>query len=91
MGCSFDLGDDFEKCQLLIDQYEEILENEKKEHMNKVNKEKVEKAKDDLKSKIREKLEYINNKADDLIQVEKLQKLNAKFQLLLTDESKDKI
>ena len=91
MGCSFDLGDDFEKCQLLIDQYEEILENEKKEHMNKENKEKVEKAKDDLKSKIREKLEYINNKADDLIQVEKLQKLNAKFQLLLTDESKDKI
>ncbi len=91
MGCSFDLGDDFEKCQLLIDQYEEILENEKKEHMNKENKEKVEKAKDDLKSKIREKLEYINNKADNLIQVEKLQKLNAKFQLLLTDESKDKI
>jgi len=91
MGCSFDLGDDFEKCQLLIDQYEEILGNEKKEHMNKENKEKVEKAKDDLKSKIREKLEYINNKADNLIQVEKLQKLNAKFQLLLTDESKDKI
>ena len=91
MGCSFDLGDDFEKFQLLIDQYEEILENEKKEHMNKENKEKVEKAKDDLKSKIREKLEYINNKADNLIQVEKLQKLNAKFQLLLTDESKDKI
>ena len=91
MGCSFDLGDDYEKCHLLIEQYEEILENEKNELMNKENKEKVEKAKDDLKSKIREKLEYINSKADSLIQIERLQKLNSKFQLLLTDESKDKI
>ena len=91
MGCSFDLGDDFEKCQLLIEQYEELLENEKKEPMNKKNKEKVEKAKEDLKSKIKDKLEYINNRAENLIQIEKLQKLNERFQLLLTDESKDKI
>lgn len=52
------------------------------------NKEKVEKAKEDLKDKIRQKLEYINNQADNLVQVDKLQKLNQKFQLLLTDESK---
>ena len=91
MGCSFDLGDDFEKCQLLIDQYEELLANEKKEHIDKENKEKVEKAKDDLKRKIKDKLEYINSRAENLIQIEKLIKLNEKFQLLLTDESKDKI
>ena len=91
MGCSFDLGDDFEKCQLLIEQYEELLENEKKEPMNKKNKEKDEKAKEDLKSKIKDKLEYINNRAENLIQIEKLQKLNERFQFLLTDESKEKI
>ena len=91
MGCSFDLGDDFEKCQLLIEQYEELLENEKKEPMNKKNKEKVEKEKEDLKSKIKDKLEYINNRAENLIQIEKLQKLNERFQFLLTDESKEKI
>ena len=91
MGCSFDLGDDFEKCQLLIEQYEELLENEKKEPTNKKNKEKVEKAKEDVKSKIKDKLEYINNRAENLIQIEKLQKLNERFQFLLTDESKEKI
>ena len=91
MGCSFDLGDDFEKCQLLIEQYEELLENEKKEPTNKKNKEKVEKVKEDLKSKIKDKLEYINNRAENLIQIEKLQKLNERFQFLLTDESKEKI
>ena len=91
MGCSFDLGDDFEKCQLLIEQYEELLDNEKKEPTNKKNKEKVEKAKEDLKSKIKDKLEYINNKSENLIQIEKLQKLNERFQFLLTDESKEKI
>ena len=90
MGCSFDLGDDYEKCQLLIDQYSELLENEKKKEINNENKEKIEKVKDDLKCKIKEKLEYINNKADSLVQIEKLQKLNENFQLLLTDESKTK-
>jgi hypothetical protein len=88
MGCSFDLGDDYEKCQILIEQYEELLENEKMEKIDEKNKEKVEKAKEDLKDKIRQKLEYINNQADNLVQVDKLQKLNQKFQLLLTDESK---
>ena len=91
MGCSFDLGDDFEKCQLLIEQYEELLENEKKEPTNKKNKEKIEKAKEDLKSKIKDKLEYINNRAENLIQIEKNKKLNERFQFLLTDESKEKI
>ncbi len=91
MGCSFDLGDDFEKCQLLIEQYEELLENEKKEPTNKKNKEIIEKAKEDLKSKIKDKLEYINNRSENLIQIEKLQKLNERFQFLLTDESKEKI
>ena len=43
MGCSFDLGDDYEKCQLLIDQYEELLENEKKEAINKKIKKKLKK------------------------------------------------
>ena len=45
MGCSFDLGDDFEKCQLLIEQYEELLENEKKEPTNKKIKKKSKKQK----------------------------------------------
>jgi hypothetical protein len=72
----------------LIEQYEELLENEKMEKIDEKNKEKVEKAKEDLKDKIRQKLEYINNQADNLVQVDKLQKLNQKFQLLLTNESK---
>ena len=88
MGCSFDLGDDYEKCQILIEEYEGLLENEQMEKIDEKNKEKVEKAKEDLKDKIRQKLEYINNQADNLVQVDKLQKLNQKFQLLLTDESK---
>ena len=25
MGCDLDFGDDFEKCQLMIDEYEDIL------------------------------------------------------------------
>ena len=58
------------------------------EKIDEKNKEKLEKAKEDLKDKIRQKLEYINNQADNLVQVDKLQKLNQKFQLLLTNESK---
>ena len=45
MGCSFELGDDFEKCQYLIDEFEEILTNEKIE-------------KEDKKSKNKNKINY---------------------------------
>jgi hypothetical protein len=75
---------------VLIEQYEELLENEQMEIIDEKNKEKIEKAKEDLKVKIRRKLEYINNQTESHVQVDKLQKLNEKFQLLLTDESKTK-
>ena len=88
MGCDLDFGDDFEKCQLLIDEYEDIL---CKEHVEKLNDKKEQKntqEKEDLKKNIREMLETINNKATGVAQIDKLQKLNEKYQILLTEESK---
>jgi hypothetical protein len=31
MGCQLDFGDDFEKCQILIDEYEDLLCKEQSE------------------------------------------------------------
>ena len=91
MGCSFELGDDFEKCQYLIDEFEEILTNEKIEKVDKKNKNKnkinYEKEKEDLKLKIKEMLETINNNLEGVAQIDKLQHLNERYQTLLTDES----
>lgn len=88
MGCDFEFGDDFEKCQLLIEEYEDILcrENALKSKDRK-NKE-INEEKEELKKNIRERLETINNKAIGLSQINKLQQLNQKYQILLTEESK---
>ena len=84
MGCELDYGDDFEKCQCLIEEFEDLLCKEQTEKMNN----KKDKEKEELKKNIREMLETINNKANGLSQVDKLQKLNQKYQILLTEESK---
>ena len=87
MGCSFELGDDLEKCQNLIDEFEELLVNEKTRKIE--NKEKInnEQAKEDLKVKIKEVLETINDNLEGEAQIDKLQSLNEKYQTLLADES----
>jgi len=88
MGCELDYGDDFERCQLLIDEYEDILCREHTEKLNDKKDQKRSQEKEDLKKSIREMLETINNKAIGISQVDKLQKLNQKYQILLTEESK---
>ena len=88
MGCDLDFGDDFEKCQLMIDEYEDILCKEHTEKLNDKKEHKNNQEKEDLKKSIREMLENINNKATGIAQVDKLQKLNEKYQILLTEESK---
>lgn len=88
MGCQLDFGDDFEKCQILIDEYEDLLCKEQSEKIWNKKDSKINQEKEDLKKNIREMLESINNKAIGLAQVDKLQKLNQKYQILLTEESK---
>ena len=88
MGCDLAFGDDFEKCQLLIDEYEDLLGLEQTGKIKDKDDKKHEQEKDDLKQQIREMLENINNKATGIAQVDKLQKLNEKYQILLTEESK---
>lgn len=91
MGCSFDLGDDYDKCQILLDEYADLLTRETEEKSNEasiiVN---YEQEKEELKLKIKKKLEYINENVENLAQIDRLQKLNEKFQMILTDESKMK-
>ena len=91
MGCGFDLGDDYDKCQILLDEYADLLTRETEEKSNDasiiVN---YEQEKEELKLKIKKKLEYINENAENLAQIDRLQKLNEKFQMILTDESKMK-
>ena len=88
MGCDLGFGDDFEKCQFLIDEYEDLLGLEQTGKIKDKDDKKHEQEKDDLKQQIREMLENINNKATGIAQVDKLQKLNEKYQILLTEESK---
>jgi len=80
MGCQLDFGDDFEKCQILIDEYEDLLCKEQSEKIGNKKDSKINQEKEDLKKNIREMLESINNKAIGLAQVDKLQKLNQKYQ-----------
>ena len=47
-------------------------------------------SKAELKIKIRNLLEKINQKATAISQIDKLQKLNEKYQVLLTEDSKIK-
>ena len=90
MGCNFELGDDFEKCEYMIEEYEDLLADEKKQKIEKqfLKKSEKEKTKEDLRFKIKEKLEYINKNIENLAQIDKLQKLNEKYQILLAEESK---
>ena len=87
MGCELDFGDDFEKCELLIDEYEDILYKGKTEKLDENKKEKNKEEIEELKGKIRDMLELINRKANGISQIDKLQKLNQKYQILLTEES----
>ena len=88
MGCNFELGDDFEKCEYLIDEYEDLLIEEQAQKKKKNLIKKNDKDKEDLKFKIKEMLEYINKNVDNLAQIDKLQRLNEKYQVLLAEESK---
>ena len=83
MGCNFELGDDFEKCEYLIDEYEDLLIEEQAQKKKKNLIKKNDKDKEDLKFKIKEMLEYINKNVDNLAQIDKLQRLNEKYQVLL--------
>ena len=88
MGCSFDLSDDFEKCQLLLAELEDLLDSEQTDKLKYKKNEKHQKEKEELKIKIKTKLEYINDNLEGVAQIDKLQKLNRKFQNLLAEESK---
>ena len=90
MGCDFSFGDDYEKCGILIDEYQYLLEIEEDRKLTDKKLEKLRQSKDDIKSKIRKLLVSINDKAYGISQIDKLQKLNEKYQNLLTEESKIK-
>ena len=88
MGCEFDYGDDYEKCEYLISEYEDLLCKEKTENSDNNKNKKIKQEKKELKTNIKDMLEIINKKATSIAQVDKLQKLNQKYQILLTEESK---
>ena len=90
MGCDFSFGDDYEKCGILIDEYQYLLEIEEDRKLSDKKLEKLRQSKDDIKSKIRKLLVSINDKAYGISQIDKLQRLNEKYQNLLTEESKIK-
>ena len=90
MGCDFSFGDDYEKCGILIDEYQYLLEIEEDRKLTDKKLEKLRQSKDDITSKIRKLLVSINDKAYGISQIDKLQKLNEKYQNLLTEESKIK-
>ncbi len=90
MGCGFGANDDYEKCRDLIDEYTYLLEIEEENKFSDKKLEKHNKEKEDIKEQIKELLETINNNAKTLSEIEGLQKLNEKFQSLLTNESKIK-
>ena len=73
MGCEMDFGDDFEKCQDLIDEYEDLLCKQQTEKLVDIKDQKIKEEKEELKNNIREMLENINNKAKGIAQVDKLQ------------------
>ena len=90
MGCDFSFGDEYEKCGILIDEYQYLLEIEEDRKLTDKKLEKHNQTKDDIKSKVRKLLFSINEKAYGISQIDKLQKLNEKYQNLLTEESKIK-
>ena len=90
MGCDFSLGDEYERCGDLIDEYQFLLDLEENEKMSDKKLEKHNKEKEGIKGKIRTMLETINQKANGVSQFDRLQKLNEKYQILLTEDSKIK-
>ena len=90
MGCEFDYGDDFEKCEYLIEEYEDLLCKERTDKLNvdKNKNKRTNQEKEELKNNIKDMLEIINKKATSIAQIDKLQKLNEKYQILLTEESR---
>lgn len=90
MGCGLTFGNDFEKCDSLIDDYEYLLEREEDMKLTGEKLENHNREKENLKEKIRELLESINQNITGIGQIDRLQRLNQKFQDLLTEESKIK-
>ena len=88
MGCELNYGDDYEKCEYLISEYEDLLCKEKAENSDNNSNKKIKQEKEDLRTNIKDMLEMINKKVTSLAQVDKLQRLNQKYQVLLTEESK---
>ena len=88
MGCGIGFGDDYEKCEILLDEYAYLIDLESNMKVNDKKLEKHNKEKDTVKSNIRQLLEKINQNANGFSQIDKLQKLNEKYQNILTEESK---
>ncbi len=90
MGCDIGFGDEFEKCDNLINEYQYLLDLEETEKYTAKKLEKHNEVKERIKDKIRKALESINNYATGFSQIDRLQRLNEKYQSLLTEESKIK-
>lgn len=88
MGCGFYFSDDYEKCNILIDEYQYLLDLEENTKIPFKKLEKHNQTKEELKLKIKDLLEEINEKAIGIGEIDKLQRLNEKYQDLLTEESK---
>ena len=88
MGCDFYFGDEYDRCDILIDEYQDLLEMEENIKLSGKNKEKHNEKIENIKKRIKEMLERINEKAVGIAQIDKLQRLNEKYQSLLTEESK---
>jgi hypothetical protein len=90
MGCGFNFGDDYQRCEILIDELEYLLELEVGMKVTKDKLEKHNQDKEDINMKIKDLLEIINQKASGIFEINRLQKLNEKYQNLLFEESKIK-
>lgn len=90
MGCNFGFGDDYDECENLIDEYQYLLELEEDLQVKESKKEKHNLKKDIIKTKIRNLLIKINENATGVLEIDKLQRLNEKYQDLLIEDSKIK-
>ena len=90
MGCECGFKDDYEKCQYLLEEYENLLEMEEEIQLSDKKYDKHVQEKENIKGRIRELLESINKDANAINEIDGLQKLNEKYQNLLTEESQIK-
>ena len=88
MGCFTGFGEDYEKCEILLDEYAYLLDLESNMKISDKKVDKHNQEKDKIKGNIRMLLLKINQNAIGISQIDKLQKLNQKYQNLLTEESK---